>query len=256
MKLRALCLSALLLAAPAVAREPAPAPHCIDGRDIRESWQSDDTTLALLLGDGSRYRIELADPCPQANAGGQPQLLSRAGWLCGSNDELIRAGGRHCALAGLTRIDAREFAGHAQAARRLDQARTLDTVVVTGPRPRRFLGTASHCLNTRYMRAWHEDADGLVVAVSPRHSGGHRHYRVELAGACPDPGFSQHLRLGSRLGTRLICGNPGDYALFGDGPATGALQERPGSDGLARASRALTGGRACLVTRVYPLTQP
>ena len=153
MGLRALCLTALLLAAPAIAREPPPAAHCIDARDIRETWQSADSTLAILLGDGSRHRIDLADPCPDATAGGQPQLLSRAGWLCGSNDEVLKAGERHCALAGLTRIDAREFAGHALAARRLDQARTLDTVLVIGPRPRRFHGTASHCLNARYLRA-------------------------------------------------------------------------------------------------------
>lgn len=244
----------VLLLAPAAAaeREPPPAPYCMDAREIRETWQSADTTLVVRLNDDTRYRIELADRCPAATLDGQPRILSRGGWVCGSNQELLEAGDRHCAVAGLARIDAREFAEHALAAHRLDGANTLEPVVVTGERARRFHGTTSYCLNTRHMRGWHEDREGLVVEMSPRRSGGNRYYRVELSGPCPDLGFMHHLRLESSLGTSVVCGNPGDRALFGD-PSPSASPTAHGADGLSLSSTAMAVDRGCAVTRVYPL---
>lgn len=85
----ALLLAASTPASMAGSRQP-PAPHCIDAREIREAVQSDARTLAIRLNDDRRYRIELADACPGATVLGNPQLLSRGGWLCGSNEESSR----------------------------------------------------------------------------------------------------------------------------------------------------------------------
>lgn len=236
------------------ARIPRPAAHCLDARDIQEAWQSDDRTLAIRLGDDTRYRLELADECPDATRDGQPRIVSRGGWVCGRNDERLIAGERECAIAGMARIDAREFADHARTAGKGEGEgdETLDTVIVAETRTRGFNGSPSYCLNARHMRGWREDQDGLVVEVSPKRSGSHRYYRVELAGTCPDASYMQHMRLESARGTSVICGHPGDRALFGD-PHPSAVAGAHGANGVSMSRYALSHRFGCTVSRVYPL---
>lgn len=137
-----------LLATAVQAREP-PAPHCVDARTIVESWQSGERTIVLRTADDARHRIELADACPAATAGGELRLLTRDGWLCGSVEERVRAGDGFCAIAGVAAIGAREFAGHARIATG-GHGVDLDHVVVTpatdgSPDPRRSASTPATC---------------------------------------------------------------------------------------------------------------
>lgn len=237
-----------LLATAVQAREP-PAPHCVDARTIVESWQSGERTIVLRTADDARHRIELADACPAATAGGELRLLTRDGWLCGSVEERVRAGDGFCAIAGVAAIGAREFAGHARIATG-GHGVDLDHVVVTGPRNRRFTGSPSFCLDARHVRAWREDGAGIVVDVSPRRSGGHRRYRVELAGSCPGLAWAEGLRLESRLGTTMVCGNAGDRAV-----AVAGSRDAFAGDQYRRvvAEPPPLLSRGCPVTAVYPL---
>jgi hypothetical protein len=240
-------MTGLLAVAPVQAREP-PAPHCADARTVQESWQSGERTIVLRTADDARYRIDLAEACPDATAGGQLRLLTREGWLCGGGEERVRSGDGVCAIAAVTAIDARTFASHARAAAD-GHGVDLDRVVVTGPRNRRFTGSAAFCLDARHVRGWHEDGDSLVVEVSPRRSGGYRRYRVELAGACPGLVRAEGMRLESRLGTTAVCGNPGDRVV----PVSASAEQFAGD----RFRRVVDLpppllARGCPVTAVYP----
>jgi len=232
------------------ARVP-PAAHCFSAREVIEAWQSDERILALRLRDESRYRIELADACPDALFADRPRLLSPQGWICGSNDEFVESENRRCAIAGMARIDAREFADHALRSRRAvrrDTA-TLETIEVRAKRGRGFGGTTAYCLDTRYLRGWSEDGNDLVVEVSPMRSGGNRYYKIEFAGSCSEMTAMDVLVLDSPIGGSAFCGNPGDRAMFsrssGADPASGFLR-RLSEGGLAH-------GVGCSVTRVYPV---
>jgi hypothetical protein len=263
--LRRLALVALsaLCGAPALgAQPPSPAPHCLNAREVREAHQSDAHTLALRLNDESRYRLELADACPAALVRDRPTLVSREGWVCGSNEEYVDLGDRRCAVAGLAKIDAREYADHALRGRRyassLDASgksaldkNTLETIEVRSRQQRRtFGGTTAYCLDARHMRGWREDGDDIVVEVSPLRSGGNRYYRVELAGQCSEMITMQTLRLESPTGGSAICGTPGDRAFFSRNEALSfgsAAILRPLSEG------GLAAGFGCAISRVYPL---
>jgi hypothetical protein len=206
------------------------------------------------LRDESRYRVELADDCPDALFAERARLVSAQGWICGSNDEHVEADGRRCALAGLARIDAREYADHALRSRRAvprSNDPVLETIRVNARRGRGFGGTTAFCLDTRHMRGWSEDGSDLIVEVSPRRSGGHRYYRVELAGACTEMTTMDALQLDSPTGGSAFCGNPGDRALFSrhgssGGPFGADLERR-----ITETSLAARFG--CAVSRVYPI---
>lgn len=255
--LPALCGGQALAAQP-----PSPAPHCLNAREVREAHQSDANTLALRLNDESRYRLELADACPAALVRDRPTLVSREGWVCGSNEEYVDLGDRRCVVAGLAKIDAREYADHALRGRRyassLDASgqnardrNTLETIEVRTRQQRRtFGGTTAYCLDARHMRGWREDGDDIVVEVSPLRSGGNRYYRVELAGQCSEMITMQTLRLESPTGGSAICGTPGDRAFFSRNEALffgSAAILRPLSEG------GLAAGFGCAISRVYPL---
>lgn len=233
------------------AQPPPPAPYCLNAREVREAHQSDAHTLALRLNDESRYRLELADACPDALAGDRPTLVSRDGWVCGSNTEYVDLGDRRCAVAGLAKIDASEYADHALRGRRRGGAvETLDTIAVRGERRRVFGGTTAYCLDARHMRGWREDGDDIVVEVSPLRSGGNRYYRVELSGQCNEMITMQTLRLESPTGGSAICGTPGDRAFFSRNENLSfgsAAILRPLSEG------GLAAGFGCSISRVYPL---
>lgn len=236
-------IAVAVAALPAVSREP-PAPYCMDARAIREVRQSDPRTLAVRLHDESRFRLELVDACPAATDAGQLHLVTKDGWVWGSNDEILRVGSRDCAVAGLARIDARQYAQLALASDRSDDVGTLDPVVVSGRRRRGFGGSTAYCVDARHLRSWHEDGRGLVVETSPGRAGGHRYYRVELGGSCPEAASAEELRLVSGVGLNLVCGHAGDRAVMGGDTSRNAFQRDVGSFGLAR---------GCAVTHVYPI---
>lgn len=239
---------------PAADRAAPPAPYCFDARDVIEARQSDERTIALRLRDESRYRVELADACPDALFAERARLVSAQGWICGSNDEHVEADGRRCALAGLARIDAREYAEHALRSRRAvprSDDPVLDTIRVSARRGRGFGGTTAFCLDTRHMRGWSEDGNDLIVEVSPRRSGGHRYYRVELAGACTEMITMDALQLDSPTGGSAFCGNPGDRAVFSRMGSAGGLFPTGFDRRVAETSLAAKAG--CAVSRVYPI---
>jgi hypothetical protein len=237
---------------PQTDQPPSPAPYCFNAREVREARQSDARTLAVRLNDESRYRIELADACPDALWSDRPQLVSQHGWICGSNAEHVEAGDRQCAVAGLARIDAREYADHVLRSQRLAKGdvNVLDSVEVRGQRRRGFAGTTATCVDTRYMRGWHDDGSDIVVEMSPKRSGGNRYYRVELGGQCTEMGSMHHLRLESAIGGNVVCGNAGDRAMF-------FREDNSASEPMPFLRRIHETGLAarfgCSVSRVYPI---
>jgi hypothetical protein len=232
------------------ARPPAPSPHCFDARDVREAVQSDPQTIALRLGDESRYRLELAEACPGALRRDRVKIASRHGWVCGSNEEHVTAGDRRCALSGIAKIDARQFAELALRSKRPEaDGGDLETIEVRSKRRQGFGGTTAYCFDARHMRGWREDGSDIVVEVSPKRSGGHRYYRVELASSCGETTSANALRLESPTGGTAICGNPGDRAMFsvtsGGASATGTLA--------TRFAGSLAAQAGCAIKQVYPI---
>lgn len=190
---------------------------------MTEMRQASPDTLAVLDQDGGRFRIQLGGDCPQAGEPGA-QLLAREGWVCGGAQEYVRTGEVLCPVTGVTRIDARAYATLARAASLVGaDVATLETVEVREARRRGFGGSYSYCFSPRHLRAWSEDPQGLLVELSPRHSGGNRFYRIELAGSCPELDSAPAIEFRSGMGIGLICGNPGDQIVtVGDrGPGGG-----------------------------------
>jgi len=210
----------MLPATPVHARQP-PTPGCLDARQMAEVRQASPRQLAVQGQDGQRFRITLAQECPGAGDT-TAVLLARDGWVCGAGNEFVRMGATTCAISGLEPIDARDYAALAREAAQSadDGVKTLETVQVRAPRRRGFAGSPSFCFNPRYLRAWSEDSKGMLVELSPRRSGGHRYYRVELAQSCPDLDAAPAIVFRSGVGIGLICGNPGDRVVAqnsGDG---------------------------------------
>jgi hypothetical protein len=236
-------------AAPVQSETALPSSGCFDARQVQQTVQGDAHTLAVRLGDGTRYRVDLGLACPGIAAQADVRLASPSGRVCGRGDEYVLAGGHACPVAFIFPLDAAAF--DALAAQGLRAAPVLGRVVVNAPRHRGFRGDTTHCLDAQWMRGWHEDADGLVVEVSAKRSGGYRYYRVELEAGC-DRGDSGHgLRLTSNIGGSMICGSRGDQAVFSSD------LERSGfaaAFSRARVSHfARAGGRGCTVAQVYPL---
>ena len=150
-----------------------PAPGCLDARQMAEVRQASSTELAVQGRDGQRFRITLSEGCPGAGRA-DAVLLAREGWVCGTGQEYVRIGEATCAVTGIAAIDAREYAAMARAASMQtdDGVTTLETVEVRAPQRRGFAGSSSFCFNPRYMRAWSEDNEGMLVELSPRRSGG------------------------------------------------------------------------------------
>jgi hypothetical protein len=239
---------AMAFGLPAWARLPKPAAYCMDARQMQEVKQADARTLAIWLDDGARYRLELADECPAAAVAGSAALVARDGWVCGANDEYVRDGDRQCVVAGLAPIDAEQYARLARQADRAGGIPTLDAVSVKANAnpPRRFTGSPSYCLDSRHMRGWRDDGDGVIVEMAPRRTGGIRYYRVELATSCPELSSATSLTLQSGMGITAICGNPGDKVVFGSDTPEGVFMERPDEYGIA--SRF-----GCAISLVYPM---
>lgn len=238
----------LAIALPAAAeRAPAPSPRCADARSVQEVVQSDDYTLALRTADESRFRVDLAMRCPGIADEPGLKLVSPGGWTCGRAHEAVVAGPRVCPIANVARIDPRTFASHAMAAVRAGSPGVLDSVAVQGKRRRGFVGSPAYCVNTNHMRSWSEDAEGLIVEVSPIRSGGNRYYRVELGAGCRGLQEGAELTLATRVGGAMVCGFAGDEAIFsGDGGLSRALLPD-------NTLRAPLDANRCPVSEVYPL---
>jgi hypothetical protein len=240
----------LAIALPATAQTRAPpSPDCLDARRMQEVRQAGPRTLTVLSDDDRRFRLELAGDCPLASDGAT--LLAREGWVCGQPREFVRSGEQLCPIAGLQAIDAREYAALARAS---DQAgiATLDAVQVRAERRRGFAGSDSYCFNPRYLRAWSEDSEGLLVEVSPRRAGGNRYYRVELAQSCPDLYSAPAVSFHSGVGIGLICGNPGDQVLAQAGREDLERAYLQGNGITPRFNPRRTAATRCMVTAVYP----
>lgn len=245
--------AAVAVAAPQALARTMPAPHCLDARTASEVFQSDARTLAVATADGSRFRVELGPECPGIAAEPGAKLLARDGWMCGAVDEYVAAGGRACPVTAVTPIAPDEYATHARASNTsADGTVTLSSVVVRGQRRRGFAASASYCLNPRHMRGWSEGPKGLLVEVNPRRSGGYRHYRVELARACPQLEGGASITLHSGLGIGLVCGNPGDTVLSGTRMGSGGRHPdmmHTATDRLQNLGAKL----GCPISAVYPV---
>lgn len=264
----AACLAALA-AAPAGARVP-PAPQCLDAREVREVFQPDAQTFAVVQSDGQRYRIDLGGACPAIDGGARARLLAADGWMCGAGNEYVAVGPELCPVTGVAPITPAEYAGHARASQTgPDGSTTLAHVVVKGERRRGFAASHSYCFSPRHVRGWSEDPRGLVVEVNPNRSDGNRYYRVELVRSCPHLSGPVEIAFHSGMGIGVICGNPGDdirtgtrgASVFGPTPAHGAGLPLVASHG--RPAEFLTTGSdrlqmlgarsGCPIRAVYPI---
>lgn len=222
-----LSLAALMLplggaaqSAAAPADRIAPAPHCLDARNVRQVEQAVPGAIAVLGSNGQAYQIDFLGQCPGVTTASKVRLDAPAGWACGRASEQLMVDGKTCAIAAVSPINSRDFAETARESSR-QYATTLPAVTVTGEDARdrgpryAFKGSPEFCFATRNVRSWHEDPAGVVVETNPRRNGGHRYYRVELAG-CPilDRTVSVDFRSGFQNG--LICGNPGDRIVTAD----------------------------------------
>jgi len=241
-------ITATATAAPASARTP-PAPHCLDAREVREVFQSDAGTLALLQADGRRFRVDLAGPCPDIDGDTRTRMLAADGWMCGTGNEYVAVDQTLCPVAAVAPISPAEYAGHARGSQTgADGSTTLATVVVKGEERRGFAASHSYCFSPRHVRGWSEDPRGLVVEVNPNRSGGNRYYRVELVRSCPHLAGPVEVAFRSGPGIGVICGNPGDDIRV---TSTGRPADfvMTGSDRL----QVLGARSGCPIRAVYPM---
>lgn len=234
----------------------APAPHCLDAREITGMYQGDDASVVVASAQRF-YRLQFVGRCPGIAAEASPLLVAPAGWACGGPNESVQGESLRCPVSAVEEIDSREYARHARRAAGHDR-NTLAPVTVTASsgtdRSRRyargFAGTADYCFNPTHMRSWNETPYGLQVQVSPSRNAGNRVYAIELAGSCPMLTSSPPLQFQSGMDVGVICGNPGDRVV--------AVQETldPGGNLLGRTARPggiLTGDAWCTVAAVYPV---
>lgn len=225
----------------------APAASCLDARDVQQLEQSSPDAIAVRDGRGQAFRIAFSAACPAVNEGRQVRLDAPQGWACGQPGEQVVVDGRHCAIRAVTPIDTRAFSQVARESS-AQYAATLPTVTVTGKADARgtrrhtFQGTPEFCFAARHVRSWNEDPKGVVVETNPRRSGGHRYYRLELAGSCTILAGGHTVEFQSGFQNGLICGNPGDRIVVGSSGIEG--DQRAGTPRFARPG--------CDVLAVYP----
>lgn len=257
--MEALLLAALI--APAVTaaadlRTP-PAPHCLDARRVERAQVLDAQRMLVAEAGGRRFRLHLAEACPNLGIESSPSLLGREGWICGEGGEFLRAGDWLCPVREVENIDARSYA---QLQREADLARvrsaegetpTLERVdVITRSDARRgFRGSYDYCFDPRAVRGWSLGPEGLRLQTSARRSGGFRNYTVELGASCPELQWATSVSFVSGVGIGVICGNTGDRAVSHGEAAAPGLR-----DGEAFATRTphLAALRGCPIRAVYP----
>ncbi len=242
----------LLLASAATvyARPPAPAPHCMDARQLQEMRQSAPRTLAIIDRNGDRHRIDLAQDCA---AVGTAALIAPHGWVCGGMPgESLRITDRQCAVSRVTPLDPKGYAALALASHRdAEGVHQLAAVQVTAQKRRGFGGSPSYCFAPAHMRAWSEDVDGMIIEMSPRRAGGNRWYRVELGTSCVELSTATRIEIRSGGGNGLVCGNAGDRV-------TNAPEPLPvlAPDEFAGRLRGRGEKFGCPVAAVYPIERP
>lgn len=241
---RLVLLAAVLAAATAGARVPAPGPDCLDARAIERAHAVDEHTLAI-DADGGWFVVAHAGGCATDGAG---ELLAKDGWLCGAADEFVRSGDALCPVRSVTRIDGRTYAGLAAAAH---QRATGGDAAVTAPLEIRapalpragFRGDSSYCFSPRAVRGWHVDGRELVVQTAPRRNGGKRSYRVALAMPCPELTWADAVEFVSGVGVGMICGHAGDRVMPQEDAITLGIDDRAPSRMLLR---------GCGIAAVWP----
>lgn len=244
----------LLLAAAAPDSETrAPAPHagCVDTRAVLEARHLDERAVLLKTAEAG-YRVELAETCPPSERGDLVALAPH-GWVCGGDEEYVRAGGRVCAIGSLAAMSERDWAAavrqHALAGG--GTTTTLDDITVeakVAPK-RRFAASVDYCVDPRRMRGWNVSGRDLLVMTTPRvGSSEASSYRLELGRSCPEADIGSTLQLESGVGIGWICGHPGDRALI-TGPAAQAQGGITQSSAFGT-SAALSG---CPIVAVYPV---
>jgi hypothetical protein len=213
-----------------------PQADCLDARKVEEFHVPSAWQISVALGDGQRFRLELASACEAATA---PKavlgLLAREGWVCGIGNEFLQVQGSEglCPIAAVAPIEAREFA---RLAREAGQ-RSLAQIEVRG-RAAGFGGSADFCFPASRVRSWAESSGGLQIEVGQRGRRGSRSYRVELDSTCPDLGRFENIDFQSGASNGLICGNTGDaVVVLDDGATLGATRM----------------GSRCAIREVYPL---
>lgn len=234
---------------PAAAREPAPAPDCVDARQIDDARFADPRTLAMSSG-GRRYRLDLAADCLPPPPGVDMTLAGPGGWVCDGAEAFVRIGERTCPVTSVRVIDAREYAVLARSAtvhrQAADAVTPLAPVEVRAERRRGFTGSPHFCFNTRDLRAWSQTPAGVQVQVSPRRSGGYHAYQVELEGGCSELHDAQTVEFRSGVGIGQICGNPGDHLkVLNERAWIGITETGLGAKGHP--------ARLCRIRAVYPL---
>jgi len=200
----------------------------------------------IISSAGKRYRLDLATDCPDLAQGGA--LLAKDGWICGMPREFVKTEARLCPVQAMQALDARSFARLMREVDLADlQAQRMAAVEVRGKRSalRGFRGSYEYCFKPSVMRAWSADNEGLVIETSKMRSGGNGRYRVELAASCGQANSAVSVTMQSSVGLDLICGNPGDVALFSDANAPDSIA---GSMDLNRLNK-----QGCPVIAVYPL---
>ena len=238
----------------AQAREPAPAPGCLDARSV-EKVRASPSGMLLVAAQARRFALSVDAAC----AAQMPEpdgLVAEDGWICGGPREYVRAGAAYCTIRGIEEIDQREYSRRAMQIdreRRRAPAVALAPVEVNATRRKSRLqlrGDPDYCINPAAVRGWQFDGNDVVVQTSPRRAAGRRAYRLELITACPELTWLSVLTFRSGVGIGLICGNPGDRVI-GSHPASLAGSTTPGEIEGVKA-RSFTAAGGCEVTAVYP----
>jgi hypothetical protein len=207
-----------------------------------------------------RFGMTLAGRCPTM-AATETRLLAPHGWVCGERPdrEFVSGGPTTCAILAVAPVSARDFAAEIRAhdTQRFADTTTLEAVEVKAvvPRHRGFARSSAYCFNPRHTRSWSRDGRGLLVTTSPRRSGGHRLYRVEVGRSCPELDLAQRLEFRSGIGG-AICGNPGDIALAARELPEALPSETLTESGLLEASifSQLATLSGCPIVAVYPVS--
>lgn len=241
----AVVLAGMAVADAADARD-APAPGCLDARTIEGAHLVAPREVLVRTADGGPARIHLLTDCPAPPEGTGVGALAPDGWMCAGGGAWVRSGDALCPVIAVQPLTEGEFADALRGADAdADAIASLARVEVRGVRGRGFAGTTEYCVDSRHLRGWRTDAEGLVVEVSPMRHAGNRYYRVETATTCPDAESAATLRLVSNTGLAAICGHPGDRVVLG-----GSRPEHFAQRG-THARRLF--GRGCQIRRVYPL---
>jgi hypothetical protein len=204
------------------AREARPAEHCLDARSVVSARHLDSGDFLLRAVDHG-YLVSMHPDC-RGELTEHDTLLSRAGWVCGSDEEYVKNEATRCPVVAVQRLEPRE---HARLAREHDAARARDgqtrlgTVEVLGKSRPGVIGHRGHpdyCFSPATVRGWQVSGSEVIVQTAPRRSQGRKQYRLTLASACPELDRIDGVGFHSGIGIGLICGNPGDRLVVASEP--------------------------------------